>query len=59
MGSLKNITIMKKTYKNPTLTVVKIQAARILAGSLELQNKDAKSVMARGARFSDDDWEEE
>ena len=48
---------MKKTYKNPTLTVVKIQAARILAGSLELQNKDAKSVMARESRFST--WEDE
>lgn len=51
---------MKKTYKNPTLTIVKIQSAHILAGSLELQNKNAQSVMSRQGSFSawDDDTEE-
>lgn len=48
---------MKKTYLNPTLTVVNVQAARILASSLELQNKDAKSVMGRQGSFSG--WNEE
>lgn len=49
---------MKKTYKNPTLTVVKIQPANLLQ-AVSLQNKDAKSVMGRESRFSDDDWDEE
>jgi hypothetical protein len=54
---------MKKTYKNPTLTVVKIQPARILAGSETAPfgegKKDGSQAAARGGRFSaDDDWDE-
>lgn len=48
---------MKKTYINPTLKVVTIQPARIMAGSLELHDKNATSVMSRRARFSE--WEED
>lgn len=52
---------MKKTYKNPTLTVVKIQPAQILAGSEqgalggpEITGSDGFG--AREAEFSD--WDE-
>jgi hypothetical protein len=60
---------MKKTYKNPSMMVVKVKPTLILAGSLrsvegatglgvggEISSGVANS---RGSRFSDDDWEEE
>ena len=51
---------MKKTYKNPSLTVVKIQPARILAGSdLYTKTGNATEWGARGSRFSADFWDEE
>jgi len=51
---------MKKTYKNPTLTVVKIQPAQFIAGSDFGQGqKDGSQAAARGGCFSaDDDWDE-
>lgn len=50
---------MKKTYKNPTLTVVNIQPARIMVTSLEIKNLNAEKSMGRSSRFSDFDEEEE
>ena len=53
---------MKKTYKNPILTVVKIQPAQLLTESIinigESYN-GTSSVEAREAIFSDDEWIEE
>jgi hypothetical protein len=47
---------MKKTYINPTLTVVKVQPARILAGSPGLTGTySGGTVLGREAEFSD--WE--
>ncbi len=52
---------MKKTYKNPTLKIVNVKPARILAGSdptITLYNTDANSAgMSRGSRYST--WEED
>lgn len=52
---------MKKTYKNPTLTVVKLQPARILAGSEKIgvgsNYNGSATIESRRGRFSD--WEEE
>lgn len=51
---------MKKTYKNPTLKVVKIQAARIMAGSPNPvfdPNSKTATMEGRRARFSD--WDED
>ena len=54
---------MKKTYINPTLKVVKIQSAQILAGSdFGDGQKDGSQAAGRSARFSsweEDDFEEE
>ena len=56
-----SIKKMKKTYMIPTMKVVKIQSACILAGSnMQVQGDyDEKTVTvgARRAHFSD--WEEE
>ena len=55
---------MKKTYKNPTLTVVKIQPAQFIANSYNLsgtqahQNSDSTYGMARRGRFSGRNEEE-
>ena len=56
---------MKKTYMIPTLQVVKIQPAQVIATSLNA-SMEGKSINssndfgARSARFSDDeDWDEE
>ena len=54
---------MKKIYMIPTLQVVKIQPAQILAGSESMLVGDTYSgetVMSRSANFSaaDDDWED-
>ena len=51
---------MKKTYKNPTLTVVKIQPAQFIAASDTLpqgSNYSGADVQSRGFEFSD--WSEE
>ena len=49
---------MKKTYKNPTLTVVKVQPAQVIATSVPMYATPAEGAgMGRGASFSD--WEEE
>lgn len=51
---------MKKTYKNPTLTVVKVQTANILAGSgpvLRGSTNATSGNAGRGASFSG--WNEE
>ena len=51
---------MKKTYLNPTLTVVKVQAASILAASdvkLGGSYNGSTKVEGRGASFSG--WNEE
>jgi hypothetical protein len=51
---------MKKTYMIPTMKVVKIQPARILAGSPDLTGTyNGGKVLSRQARFSDWDEEEE
>lgn len=50
---------MKKTYKNPTLKVVKVQPAQVIATSIP-QGADWTSGTANGraSRFSDDDdWD--
>ena len=52
---------MKKTYKSPTVKVVKTKMQRILAGS-DFSKSSAKTMTkgsfgARGAEFSD--WDEE
>jgi hypothetical protein len=50
---------MKKTYKNPTLTVVKIQPAQFIATSDTLpqgSNYSGEDVQVREAEFSD--WDE-
>ena len=51
---------MKKTYKNPTLKVVKVQPAQVIATSIP-QGADWTSGTANGraSRFSDDVWEDE
>ena len=47
---------MKKTYKIPTLTVVKVQPAKFIAASLPVYDADATGEgMGREAEFSD--WE--
>ena len=52
---------MKKIYKNPTLTVVKLQPARIMAGSFNEQlgntGVDGGVSLGREATFSD--WGED
>ena len=53
---------MKKTYKNPTLTVVKIQPSHILAGSdiavgQTYGTNGQKTVLSRQGSFSG--WTEE
>lgn len=53
---------MKKTYKNPTLLVVKIQPSHIMQTSnvkLGGSYDGVKTIEARGSRFSDDVWEDE
>ena len=56
---------MKKIYMIPTLQVVKVQSAKILAGSVpQLQGDFTTSTsgnLGRQARFSDwdEDWDEE
>ena len=54
---------MKKIYIIPTLQVVKIQPAQILAGSEQVgvgeEYSSGKPVLSRQAGFSDDDdWED-
>lgn len=45
---------MKKTYKNPTLTVVKIQTNQLMInGSFGEGKMDGGSAAGRGASFSD------
>ena len=53
---------MKKTYKNPTLTVVKVQPARILAGSDQIgvsvtNYNGSTTIESRQGSFSI--WEDE
>ncbi len=53
---------MKKTYKNPTLKVVNVKPARILAGSptigLSSTNYNGSTnIETRGSRYSS--WEEQ
>lgn len=51
---------MKKTYKNPTLKVVKVQPAQVIATSIR-QGLEWKTGTANGraSRFSDDEFDEE
>ena len=53
---------MKKTYMIPTLTVVKMQSSRIMAGSfkgqLGTQNVNGSVSLGRESRFSKYDDEE-
>ena len=49
---------MKKTYKNPTLKVVKTKGARLMQASVKMYGKNATTAgMGRRAEFSD--WDEE
>lgn len=48
---------MKKTYKSPTVKVVKTKMQRILAGSLDAKLQNGGSLGGRRAEFSD--WDEE
>ena len=53
---------MKKTYINPTLTVVNVQPAQVIATSgPDMYGKDAVSEgMGRKARFyMEEDWDED
>ncbi|MBR4898482.1 MAG: hypothetical protein IKZ48_06830 [Prevotella sp.] len=58
---------MKKIYQNPKITIVKIQAAKILAGSdpegfnggLNVDGGAGSSALSRGGFWeddSDDEW---
>ena len=55
---------MKKTYKNPTLMVVKIQSARLLTETSQIGTGDYSGggIQTRRGRFSgwedDEDFEE-
>ena len=52
---------MKKTYKNPTLTVVNIQTAQILNGSPDPKfnpNSSTNTMEARRGRFTGRNEEE-
>ncbi len=49
---------MKKTYKNPTLTVVKIQPARIMESST-ITTGDYNGGVIQGHEASFSDWNEE
>ena len=52
---------MKKTYMIPTLKVVKIQPAQVIATSVNMYGSNAEgAAMGRQAGFSDDDddWED-
>lgn len=52
------LVIMKKTYKNPTLTVVNIQPMNLLQ-NVSMYGKNAESAaMSRKSRFSEYDDEE-
>jgi len=55
----RKITIMKKTYMNPSLKVVEIKPAQILAGSEIGKGNDYNggTVQTRQGRFSS--WEED
>jgi hypothetical protein len=48
---------MKKTYINPTLTVVKIQPAQFIAMSTLGETEATSGNLGREAEFSD--WEDE
>ena len=54
---------MKKTYMIPTLQVVKIQPAQFIAASEKIgfgsSYNGSSKIEARGASFSDDEWDEE
>ena len=50
---------MKKTYKNPTLTVVKIQPAQFIAVSTLGTTSRTSGNLGRESRFSEYDEEEE
>ena len=51
---------MKKTYKNPILTVVNIQTAHLMQASAKMYGKNATGEgMGRGARVSgryEEEW---
>ncbi len=47
---------MKKTYKNPTMTIVKIETAQMVAASVEMHGSNANSAaMGREGSFWDDE----
>lgn len=57
---------MKKIYQNPKITIIKIQAAKILAGSdpefngrLNNEGGDGSNALSRGGSFFDDDSDDE
>ena len=52
---------MKKTYINPTLTVVKIKSAHLLAGSFigDLGNNGVDGAAALGRESTFSDWDED
>ena len=55
---IKEKIFMKKTYKIPTLKVVKTKGARLMQASAKMFGKNATSAgMGRRAEFSD--WDEE
>ena len=50
--------MMKKTYQNPTTTIVTIQTAQILAGSLRFSS-DTKGADQSDARRHGGVWDDE
>lgn len=49
---------MKKTYKNPTLTVVKIRTAHLMQASAKMYGRNATSEgMSRHTYWDDEDDE--
>lgn len=50
---------MKKTYKNPTLTVVNVQAARLMAGSPGYGGTTTKTSGNFGRQGNFSGWNEE
>lgn len=48
---------MKKTYQNPEIKIVKVQAAQMIAASLEVQGNAQGATML--SRDGGSDWDDE
>ena len=48
-------TIMKKTYKNPAIEVVKIETHKMLAESMAISSEKTSTMDSRGYDFDDEE----